>query len=194
MDIEKEDAPRTRAGLCSVAAALSILKSLLSQSRVGGSGGLLSWHRHFTSNSHLRRDLEDDSAMVPTADTVDGYAVEIPGRIQNQACMTGRATIAPAHPKPDFMAEVRAACQRLQLGRGESHAATVKHKVVTIEKTMGITKKYLQLKTVMAAKQRANVHAVPRKRAKDSGGRPPSCHANTIASRRNTLTKSPNPT
>ena len=76
----------------------------------------------------------------------------------------------------------------------ESHAAAVKHNVVAIEKTMGITKKYFQLKNVMAAKQRANAHTVPRMSAKDSGGRPPSCHANTTASRRSTLTKSPNPT
>jgi len=75
-----------------------------------------------------------------------------------------------------------------------SHAATIKHTVVTIEKTMGTTKKYFQLKTVMAAKQRANAHAVPRMRVKDSGGRLLSCHANTTASRRNTLIKSPNPT
>ena len=76
----------------------------------------------------------------------------------------------------------------------ESHAAAVKHNVVTIEKTIGIIKKYFQLKTVMPAKQKANAHAVPRMCAKDSGGRPPSCHANTTASSRNTLTKSPNPT
>src|SRR5579863_5238630 len=76
----------------------------------------------------------------------------------------------------------------------ESHAAAVKHNVITIEKTMGIIKKYFQLKTVMPVKQRANVHAVPRMSAKDSGGRLPSCHANTTASSRNTLTKSPNPT
>jgi hypothetical protein len=76
----------------------------------------------------------------------------------------------------------------------ESHAAAVKHNVVTTEKTMGIIKKYFQLKTVMAAKQRAKAHAVPRISAKDSGGRPPSCHADTAARSRNTLTKSPNPT
>ena len=58
---------------------------------------------------------------------------------------------------------------------------------------MGIIKKYFQLKTVMAAKQRANAHAVPRMSAEDSGGRLPSCHANTAESKRNTLTKSPNP-
>src|SRR5258706_15087902 len=78
--------------------------------------------------------------------------------------------------------------------RAESHAAAVKHNVTAIETMIGITKKYLQARTVMAAKQRANVHAVPRMRAKDSGGRPPSCHANTTASRRNALTKSPKPT
>jgi hypothetical protein len=66
--------------------------------------------------------------------------------------------------------------------------------VVTIEKMKGRIKKYFQLKIVMAAKQRANVHAVPRMSAKDSGGRRPNCHANITASRRNTLTKSPNPT
>jgi hypothetical protein len=75
----------------------------------------------------------------------------------------------------------------------ESHAAAVKTNVVTIEKTIGIIKKYFQLKKVMAAKQRANVHAVPRMSARDSGGRRPSCHANTTASRRNAVTKSPNP-
>jgi len=76
----------------------------------------------------------------------------------------------------------------------ESHAAAVKVNVIRIEKTMGIIKKYFQSRTVIAAKQRANVHAVPRIFAKDSGGRPPSCHANTTASRSNTLTMSPNPT
>lgn len=59
---------------------------------------------------------------------------------------------------------------------------------------MGIIKKYFQLKTVMAPKQKANAHPVPRMSAKDSGGRLPSCQANTTASRRNTLTNSPNPT
>ena len=54
----------------------------------------------------------------------------------------------------------------------ESPAATVKHNVITIEKAMGMIKRYLQLTTAMAAKQRANAHAVPRMSAKDSGGRP----------------------
>jgi len=55
----------------------------------------------------------------------------------------------------------------------ESHAAAVKHTVITIEKAMGRIKRYLQLTTVMAAKQRANAHAVPRRSAKVAGGRPP---------------------
>src|SRR5438552_3068547 len=43
---------------------------------------------------------------------------------------------------------------------------------------MGKTKRYFQLTTVMAAKQRANAHAVPRMSAKVAAGRPLSCHAN----------------
>ena len=65
----------------------------------------------------------------------------------------------------------------------ESHAAAVKHNVITIEKAMGMIKRYLQLTTVMAAKQRANAHAVPRMGAKVAAGRPPSCHANIAANR-----------
>ena len=76
----------------------------------------------------------------------------------------------------------------------ESHAAAVKHNVITIEKAMGKIKRYLQVTTVMAAKHRANAHPVPRMSAKVAAGRPPSCHANTTASRRSTVTESPNPT
>jgi hypothetical protein len=65
----------------------------------------------------------------------------------------------------------------------ESHAAAVKHTVITIEKAIGRIKRYLQLTTVMAAKQRANVHAVPRMSARVALGRPPSCHANVAANR-----------
>jgi hypothetical protein len=65
----------------------------------------------------------------------------------------------------------------------ESHAAAVKHKVITSEKAMGMIKRYLQLTTVMAAKHRANAHAVPRIIAKVAAGRPPSCHANIAANR-----------
>ena len=36
-------------------------------------------------------------------------------------------------------------------------------------------KRYRQLTTAMAAKQRANAHAVPRMIAKFCAGRPPSC-------------------
>jgi hypothetical protein len=35
----------------------------------------------------------------------------------------------------------------------ESHGATVKHNVITIEKAMGMIKRYRQLTTVMAAKR-----------------------------------------
>ena len=59
----------------------------------------------------------------------------------------------------------------------ESHAAPVKHNVITIEKAMGRINRYLQLTTVMAAKQRAKAHNVTRMTAKVSAGRPPSCHA-----------------
>jgi hypothetical protein len=65
----------------------------------------------------------------------------------------------------------------------ESHAAAVKHKVIAIEKAMGKIKRYLQLTTVMAAKQTANAHAGPRMSAKVAVGRPPSCHANIVANR-----------
>ena len=73
--------------------------------------------------------------------------------------------------------------ERLQIGFAESHAAAVKHTVITIEKTIGRIKRYLQLTTVMAAKQRAKAHTVTRMTAKVSAGRPPSCHANTAANR-----------
>src|SRR6266852_5486769 len=71
--------------------------------------------------------------------------------------------------------------QRLQIGCAESHAAAIKHTVITIEKTIGRMKRYLQLTTVMAAKQTANAHAVPRMSAKVSAGRSPSCQANIAA-------------
>jgi len=65
----------------------------------------------------------------------------------------------------------------------ESHAATVKQIVITIEKAMGKMKRYLQLTTVMAAKQSANAHRVPRMSARLAAGRPPSCHARIAANR-----------
>jgi len=65
----------------------------------------------------------------------------------------------------------------------ESHAPAVKDNVITIEKAMGMMKRYLQLTTVMAAKQRANAHTVPRMSAKVAAARPPSCHANIAANR-----------
>ena len=65
----------------------------------------------------------------------------------------------------------------------ESHAAAVKHTVITIEKTKGRIKRYLQLTTVMTAKQRANAHAVPRISAKVAAGTLLSCHANIAKNR-----------
>ena len=70
-----------------------------------------------------------------------------------------------------------------QLVFAESHAAAVKHTVITIEKTIGTIKRYLQLTIVMAAKERARAHTVARMTAKVSAGRPPSCHANAAANR-----------
>ena len=63
----------------------------------------------------------------------------------------------------------------------EKHAAAIKQSVITAEKTIGRAKRYLQLTTVIAAKQSANAHAVPRMSAKVAAGRPPSCHANIAA-------------
>jgi hypothetical protein len=73
--------------------------------------------------------------------------------------------------------------ERPQIRFAESHAAAVKHTVITAEKTIGRIKRYLQLTTVMAAKQRAKAHTVTRMAAKVSAGRPPSCHANTAANK-----------
>jgi hypothetical protein len=85
----------------------------------------------------------------------------------------------------------QANCQLLQVGRAENHAAAIKQTVISIEKTIGRTKRYLQLTSMMAAKQTANAHAVLRIRAKVSGGRPPSCHANIAAKRKSRPTENP---
>jgi hypothetical protein len=59
---------------------------------------------------------------------------------------------------------------------------------------MGIVKKYIQLKTVTAAKLSDKAHALLRTRPQGLAGRLLSCHANIAASSRNTLTNKPNPT
>ena len=59
----------------------------------------------------------------------------------------------------------------LQVGFAESHAAAAKHNAITSEKAIGRIKRYLQLTTVMAAKQRARAHTVTRITAKVSAGR-----------------------
>jgi hypothetical protein len=76
----------------------------------------------------------------------------------------------------------------------ESHAAAAKHTVMTLEKTIGMVKKYLQLMTVMAAKQNARVQAVPRMNGRAGAERLPNCHARTAARRNKTLITRPNPT
>src|ERR1043165_9939728 len=68
-------------------------------------------------------------------------------------------------------------------GLAESQAASVKHMVIKPEKATGMMKRYLQLTTVMTAKQRANAQAVARMSARVAAGRPPSCHANLAANR-----------
>ena len=82
--------------------------------------------------------------------------------------------------------------QRLQIDFAESHAAAIKHTVIRVEKTMGIVKANLQLKAVIATKQMARAHGMPRMRARVSAGRLLSCHANTPANTRNTEKKNPN--
>ena len=69
-----------------------------------------------------------------------------------------------------------------------------KHAVIRLEKAMGIVKKYIQLKTVTAAKQAVKAHALLRTSRRVSAGRLLSCHASTAASSMNTLTNKPNPT
>ena len=65
----------------------------------------------------------------------------------------------------------------------ESQAAESKHTVITTEKAIGTTKRYLQLTIVMAPKHSANVHATPRMRTNVSVGRPASCQARIAANR-----------
>jgi hypothetical protein len=48
---------------------------------------------------------------------------------------------------------------------------------------MGMIKRYLQLTTVIAAKETANAHAVPRMSDNVAAGRRPSCHASIAANR-----------
>ena len=59
------------------------------------------------------------------------------------------------HVRITKQSRTRAHCERLQMGFAERHAAAVKHTVVTTEKTIGRIKRYLQVTTVMAAKQSA---------------------------------------
>jgi hypothetical protein len=76
----------------------------------------------------------------------------------------------------------------------ERNAPINKHTVITLEKAMGIVKKYIQLKRVTAAKQTVKAHALLRISRRVSAGRLLSCHASIAASSINTLTNKPNPT
>lgn len=71
----------------------------------------------------------------------------------------------------------------------ESHAAAIKHKVISVEKTMGVVKAYRQFKAVIATKHKASAHPMLRTRAKVSGESPASSHASTAANKRNTEKK-----
>src|SRR4029079_7828388 len=73
----------------------------------------------------------------------------------------------------------------------EIHAAAVRQPVIAIENATGMIKRYRQLTTVMAAKERANAHAAPRISASVSTGSPPNCQANIAAKRYNTPTEDP---
>src|ERR1700674_2576349 len=74
----------------------------------------------------------------------------------------------------------------------ESHAAATRHTVISVEKTVGVVKAYLQLKAVSATKQMASAHAILRTRFNVSAGNPASSHANIAANKRNTEKKNPN--
>ena len=82
---------------------------------------------------------------------------------------------------------------QLWLGFPESHASAIKHAVITIEKTIGPMKKYLQVKTVSTAKQMARPQLVPCTTAKVSGSRPLSCQAKEAANIRSIEMKRPKP-
>src|SRR5579863_4518997 len=84
--------------------------------------------------------------------------------------------------------------RRLQAGIEESHAAAIRHTEIMVKKTIGAAKKYLQLKIVTPTKQRASAQAIPRTFVNVSAERPPSCHANTAANKRNKETLNPAPT
>jgi len=81
--------------------------------------------------------------------------------------------------------------ERIQTVLEESHAAAVKHNVITREKTIGTMKRYFQLRTVMTAKQTAKAHTARRIDDKVSAERLPSCQASIDAKRYKTPTENP---
>src|ERR1700674_4699612 len=77
--------------------------------------------------------------------------------------------------------------------RQPSHAAPTSPTAISEENTPGTMKKYLQERTAISTKQRANDHRTKENPARLSGDIDPSCHARIAAKTRNTETKSPNP-
>src|SRR5262245_17865634 len=93
--------------------------------------------------------------------------------------LTGGASAA--REEPNAMSDSAAcACQAPLV---ESHVALTKQMVIKPENTIGIVKKYAQLRPVRVTKQSARVHAVRRTRTEVCFGRPASCQARTAASR-----------
>jgi hypothetical protein len=147
-------------------------------------------HRLHHAEGHARRASAGDSGRPGSEiGSGEGTAEESPpaGRVTDETDYFRLAGDPPKIGPVAFPIKVQPVF-------AESHAAAVKHTVITIANTTGTIKKYLQLKIVTAAKQMTSAHAGPRMSAKVSGARPPSCHANTAANTRNTETKKPNPT
>lgn len=77
-----------------------------------------------------------------------------------------------------------------QLPFTDSHAAAIKHTVIAIENIIGRIKRYLQLTTVIAAKQTTNAHTAPR-RASALKSLPKRDLAATLISPRKNRTRQP---
>src|SRR5216684_6404921 len=116
----------------------------------------------------------------------------VPRNMRRVACQASHVCRESFHGARSVRALPVLSEAKVQAVFAGSHAAAIKHTVIRAEKTMGVVKAYLQLKAVMATKQRANAHAMLRTRAKVSAGSPPSSHANTAANKRNTEKKNPN--
>ena len=80
----------------------------------------------------------------------------------------------------------------VQVTFGESQTAVIKHAVIRVEKTIGVVKAYIQLKTVKATKEMDSAQAIRLPKVpKLSELRPPSCHATIAEKRRKMVVKNP---